>query len=150
LETGKLITTIFMPGTSGAKDCSFSAPESICCCAAGRSILCYDVRSPRILIQTHTSDSSLSAISCSPDGRFLAYASSDSTVGMFSLRMSCVVRPGLFHTNCVNSCYFQDDCSGFWTAVSDLQVVSFNQNQKVGRVPTKWSASSGRKQEQAK
>jgi WD40 repeat protein len=118
VETGQTISSTAMPGTSGAKDCAFSTPENICCCAEGRSILCFDSRQPSVAMQVHAIQSAVSAISCSNDGRYVAYSSSDSSVGLFSLRMSCVVRPGLFHTSCVNSCYFQDDNSGFWTAVS--------------------------------
>ncbi len=148
VETGQVISSRSMPGTSGAKDCSFSAPENICCCAVGRSLICFDARQPSIAIQMHAIDSAISAISCSNDGRYIAYASSDSTVGLFSLRMSSVVRPGLFHTSCVNSCSFQEDNSGFWTAVicvlADLHI---NESQS-SRAPIEWLASSKQKQGQ--
>jgi WD40 repeat protein len=120
VETGQTIRTIAMTGTSGAKDCSFSAPENLCCCAAGRTLVCFDSRQPTIALQLNEIESAISAISCSNDGRYVAYASSDSTVGLFSLRMGCVVRPGLFHTSSVNSCWFEENNSGFWTAVRNI------------------------------
>ena len=126
VETGQSISSVSMPGTSGVKDCSYSSPENICCCASGRSFMCFDPRQQRAAVQSYVIESALSAISCSNDGRYIAYASSDSTVGLFSLRMNCVVRPGLFHTSCVNSCHFQDDNSGFWTAVSQLHMHACN------------------------
>lgn len=125
VETGQTIRTIAMTGTSGAKDCSYSAPENLCCCAAGRSLVCFDSRQPTVALQLNEIESAISAISCSNDGRYIAYASSDSTVGLFSLRMGCVVRPGLFHTSSVNSCWFDEDNSGFWTAGSDRMVSKF-------------------------
>jgi WD40 repeat protein len=136
-----------MPGTSGAKDCSFSAPENLCCCAYGRSFICFDARQPSVAIQAHAIDNVISAISCSNDGRYIAYASSDSTVGMFSLRMLCAVRPGLFHTSSVNSCSFQEDSSGFWTAVSHVRksTDTFLVKSRYYRVPIEWSASSSLK-----
>lgn len=146
IETGQVVSSIAMPSTSGAKDCSFSQPENICCCASGRSILCFDPRQSSVAMQSHAIDSAMSAISCSHDGRYVAYSSSDSSVGLFSLRMNSVVRPGLFHTSCVNSCHFQEDNSGFWTAVRNISWnqalhVEFIYTYELRRVLIKWSAS---------
>ena len=138
IETSKIISSLSMPGTSGAKDCSYSAYGNICCCAAGRSIICFDARQPTIAMHSHEIESAISAISCSNDGRYVAYASSDSTVGLFSLRMSCVIRPGLFHTSCVNSCHFEEDCTGFWTAVCINHSVYCCAISLVIRGPTRW------------
>jgi WD40 repeat protein len=154
IETGQTISSTPMPGTSGAKDCSFSPPENICCCATSQSILCFDPRQSRIVMQQHDIDSSMSSISCSQDGRYVAYSTSNSSVGLFSLRMKSVVRPGLFHTSCVNSCYFQDDNSGFWTAVRrvywveriSLQIVKFTNKQGSDKMVSKFKAETGTSQ----
>jgi len=146
IETGQTISSIAMPDTCGAKDCSYSAHADVCCCAAGRSILCFDVRQPIIAMQAHNIGSAMSAISCSNDGRYVAYASPDSSVGLFSLRMNCVVRPGLFHTSCVNSCHFDEDCTGFWTAVGIDYSCYYSSLSLAFRDPTKWSVNSRRPQ----
>ena len=137
IETGQTISSIAMPDTCGAKDCSYSAHANVCCCAAGRSIMCFDVRQPIIAMQAHSIGSAMSAISCSNDGRYVAYASPDSSVGLFSLRMNCVVRPGLFHTSCVNSCHFDEDCTGFWTAVGIDYSCYYSSLSLAFRDPTK-------------
>jgi WD40 repeat protein len=152
IETGQVVSSTPLSGTSGAKDCSFSPPENICCCAVGRSIMCFDPRQSRVIMEVHAIDSAISAISCSQDGRYVAYSSSDSSVGLFSLRMSCVVRAGLFHTSCVNSCYFQEDNSGFWTAVSKRKarntrfVRKFTDSQGSDRMVSKFKAETGTSQ----